>query len=121
MIILLCYIRSESVPWGWSVANMLVLKKVHEALGFKRCKRFSVGAAPIKMETMEYFMSLNIPIMPMYGEYMYTLRCTLYIHKICTPPCIHARILYTQTHIVYSTVNDVHVLMYACTCSYTNM
>ena len=61
-------IVSESVPWGWTIANMLVLKKVREALGFQRCKRFSVGAAPSKMETMEYFMSLNIPIMPMYGE-----------------------------------------------------
>lgn len=58
---------SESVPWGWTLANILVLKKVREALGFQRCKQFSVGAAPIKLETMEYFMSLNIPIMPMYG------------------------------------------------------
>ena len=60
---------SESMPWGWTAANMLVLKKVHEALGFQRCKQFSVGAAPIKMETMEYFMSLNIPIMPLYGVF----------------------------------------------------
>lgn len=59
--------KSESVPWGWTLANILVLKKVREALGFQRCKQFSVGAAPIKLETMEYFMSLNIPIMPMYG------------------------------------------------------
>lgn len=56
------------MPWGWTIANMLVLKKVREALGFQRCKTFSVGAAPITMETMEYFMSLNIPIMPLYGE-----------------------------------------------------
>ena len=67
-MLLLC---SESVPWGWTVANMLVFRKVRDALGFQRCKRFSVGAAPIKMETMEYFMSLNIPIMPMYGMCVY--------------------------------------------------
>ena len=59
---------SESVPWGWSLANMLVFKKVREALGFQRCKGFGVGAAPIKMETLEYFMSLNIPIRPTYGR-----------------------------------------------------
>lgn len=61
------------MPWGWTIANMLVLKKVREALGFQRCKTFSVGAAPITMETMEYFMSLNIPIMPLYGENVFLL------------------------------------------------
>ena len=67
---------SESVPWGWSLANMLVFKKVREALGFQRCKQYSVGAAPIKMETMEYFMSLNIPIMSMYGRYDDLYNCS---------------------------------------------
>jgi long-chain-fatty-acid--CoA ligase ACSBG len=61
------FLRNESMPWGWSLANMLVFKKVREALGFQRCKGFGVGAAPIKMETLEYFMSLNIPIRPTYG------------------------------------------------------
>ena len=59
---------SESVPWGWTLANMLVFKRVREALGFQRCKGFGVGAAPIKIETLEYFMSLNIPIRPTYGK-----------------------------------------------------
>ena len=61
-------ICSQSVPWGWTVANMVVLKKVRAALGFQQCKVFAVGAAPIKMETMEYFMSVNIPIMNVYGK-----------------------------------------------------
>lgn len=51
---------------------MLVLKKVREALGFQHCKVFAVGAAPIKMETMEFFMSVNIPIMNIYGK---VIRC----------------------------------------------
>lgn len=61
-------LHSESLPWGWTVANMLVLKKVREALGFQQCKVFAVGAAPIKMDTMEFFMSVNIPIMNIYGK-----------------------------------------------------
>lgn len=65
---LFCLPCSESVPWGWTVANMLVLKKVRKALGFQQCKVFAVGAAPIKMETIEYFMSINIPIMNIYGK-----------------------------------------------------
>ena len=64
----LCLISSEPVPWGWTIANKVVLKKVREALGFQQCKVFAVGAAPIKMETMEYFMSVNIPIMNVYGK-----------------------------------------------------
>ena len=47
---------------------MLILKRVREALGFQKCNVFAVGAAPIKMETMEYFMSVNIPIMNVYGK-----------------------------------------------------
>ena len=45
-----------------------MFKKVREALGFQKCKVFAVGAAPIKMETMEYFMSVNVPIMNVYGK-----------------------------------------------------
>ena len=56
------------MPWGWTIANKVVLKKVREGLGFQQCKVFAVGAAPIKMETMEYFMSVNIPIMNLYGK-----------------------------------------------------
>jgi long-chain-fatty-acid--CoA ligase ACSBG len=59
--------KNQSVPWGWSAANMLILKRVREALGFQQCNVFAVGAAPIKMETMEYFMSVNIPLMNVYG------------------------------------------------------
>ena len=47
---------------------MLVFKKVREGLGFQRCKVFAIGAAPAKMETLEYFMSVNIPLMNIYGK-----------------------------------------------------
>ena len=73
---------SLSVPWGWRVANIIVLKKVREALGFQQCKVFAVGAAPIKMETMEYFMSVNIPIMNIYGE-----ACSLYAYQPLVNVC----------------------------------
>ena len=61
-------ISSEPVPWGWTVANILLFKKVREGLGFDRCKIFAVGAAPTRMETYEYFMSVNIPLMNFYGK-----------------------------------------------------
>lgn len=55
------------VPWGFMLANNLVLKKVRDALGLDRCRFCFTGAAPITKETLEYFMSLNIPLLELYG------------------------------------------------------
>ncbi|XP_040010735.1 long-chain-fatty-acid--CoA ligase ACSBG2-like isoform X3 [Xiphias gladius] len=55
------------VPWGFMLANNLVFKKVRAVLGLDRCKIFFTGAAPITKETLEYFMSLNMPLMELYG------------------------------------------------------
>ncbi|XP_070760160.1 long-chain-fatty-acid--CoA ligase ACSBG2-like [Enoplosus armatus] len=55
------------VPWGFMLANNLVFKKVREALGLDRCKFCFTGAAPITRDTLEFFMSLNIPLLELYG------------------------------------------------------
>ncbi|XP_060894441.1 long-chain-fatty-acid--CoA ligase ACSBG2-like [Labrus mixtus] len=55
------------VPWGFTLANALVFKKVRAALGLDRCKLCLTGAAPITKDTLEFFLSLNIPLLELYG------------------------------------------------------
>lgn len=57
----------SSVPWGFTMANNLVYKNVRTALGLERCRACFTGAAPITKDTLEYFMSLYIPIFELYG------------------------------------------------------
>lgn len=67
MVSSLVCLRENLVPWGFTLANNLVFKKVRGVLGLDRCKLCVTGAAPITKETLEYFMSLNIPLVEIYG------------------------------------------------------
>ncbi len=54
-------------PPLFNLANKLVYSKVRDKLGLDRCRIFISTAAPISMDTLEYFMSLNIPLTEVYG------------------------------------------------------
>jgi long-subunit acyl-CoA synthetase (AMP-forming) len=54
-------------PWSYGLANRLVYSKVRERLGLDEARICAVSAAPIAVETLEYFLSLGIPIMEIYG------------------------------------------------------
>ncbi|XP_061409657.1 long-chain-fatty-acid--CoA ligase ACSBG2 isoform X2 [Lethenteron reissneri] len=54
-------------PMGYTLASMLVFKKVREALGLDRCTKCYTGAAPITRDTLEFFLSLDIPVFELYG------------------------------------------------------
>ncbi|XP_026201525.1 long-chain-fatty-acid--CoA ligase ACSBG2 isoform X3 [Anabas testudineus] len=54
-------------PISYHIAKKLVFKKVRKALGLDRCYRCYTGAAPITKDTLEFFLSLDIPLYELYG------------------------------------------------------
>ena len=52
---------------SYKFAKKLVFDKVKKNLGLDRTKCIGVGAAPISMESLEYFLSLDIPLLECYG------------------------------------------------------
>jgi long-chain-fatty-acid--CoA ligase ACSBG len=59
--------KGESLPWGWWLASHLVFGKVRAALGLDRARICVTSAAPIARETINYFLSLDIPLLEIYG------------------------------------------------------
>jgi long-subunit acyl-CoA synthetase (AMP-forming) len=54
-------------PWSYALADRLVFSKVRQRLGFDDIRMLVVSAAPIAKETLDYFQSLALPIMEVYG------------------------------------------------------
>lgn len=59
--------RGEPLPWGWTVAEWCVFYPVRLRLGLDRCRFHFSGAAPLMRETFDYFASVNIPLLDIYG------------------------------------------------------
>lgn len=57
--------KSKGLLFG--LADKLVYSKVRERLGFDRCRFQITAAAPIGRDTLEFFLSLGIPIYEVYG------------------------------------------------------
>ncbi|XP_059726054.1 long-chain-fatty-acid--CoA ligase ACSBG2 isoform X3 [Haemorhous mexicanus] len=54
-------------PVNFRLARQLVYRKVRKAIGLDRCTKCYTGAAPITRDTLEFFLSLNIPVLELYG------------------------------------------------------
>ncbi|XP_077291917.1 very long-chain-fatty-acid--CoA ligase bubblegum-like isoform X2 [Arctopsyche grandis] len=57
----------DYVSYSFSLAKFLVLKRVKAALGFSRCRLFVTAAAPLSADIKKYFLSLDIPLMDVFG------------------------------------------------------
>ncbi len=60
-------LNKEEMPWGWTIADKLVFNNVKTALGLDQTKYRATAAAPISKETLEYFMSLDLHLLEIYG------------------------------------------------------
>jgi len=60
--------ESGGVPCGFGCAHAIVLSKVHDALGLDQVRYCFTGAAPISLEVLEYFASLDIRILELFGQ-----------------------------------------------------
>ena len=59
--------KGEPRPLLYPLANKLVFSKVREKLGLDQARICVTSAAPISKDTLEFFLSLGIPIMEVYG------------------------------------------------------
>jgi long-subunit acyl-CoA synthetase (AMP-forming) len=69
--------NGQSTPFMYGVAKKLVFSKVRARLGLDRCRFCASGAAPISKSTLEFFLSLDIPIYEIYGQSEVTGAATL--------------------------------------------
>jgi len=75
--------RGEPLPLGWWLANRLIFSKVRRRLGFDRTRVLLTGAAPIARSTLEFFLSLGLPICEVYGMSESTGPTTLSSEERC--------------------------------------
>jgi long-subunit acyl-CoA synthetase (AMP-forming) len=59
--------RGEARPLVLPIAKKLVFDKVRERLGLDRARICVTSAAPISKDTLEFFLSLGVPILEVYG------------------------------------------------------
>jgi long-subunit acyl-CoA synthetase (AMP-forming) len=59
--------EGRSRPLAYGLARRLVFSKVRDRLGLDQARMLVVSAAPIAKETLDYFQSLDLPIMEVFG------------------------------------------------------
>ncbi len=72
--------RGEPLPRFYGLADRLVFSKVRRRLGLDRARYCATSAAPISLDTLEFFLSLGIPLLEVYGMTECTGPATM-----CTP------------------------------------
>ena len=66
-IIHLFFLGQSDNSFSYWLANTLAFSKIKEALGLNHCHGFYAAAAPMSMDTLNYFLSIDIRILEIYG------------------------------------------------------
>ena len=59
--------KGQPRPWSYPLADRLVFSKVRAKLGLQETRFAVASAAPMAVETAEFFLSLGIPILDIWG------------------------------------------------------
>ena len=59
--------KGQEPGFMYGLANAIVLSKIKQAIGFEHCRFFFYGAAPLKQSSVDYFASIDMPLLNMYG------------------------------------------------------
>ena len=59
--------EQQTEGFAYSIAKRLVFSKVKGRLGLDGCRFIGVGAAPLSLDTIQYFASLDLPMSEGYG------------------------------------------------------
>ena len=59
--------RRTDAPCCYCLAKLLVFKKIKKRLGLQYASKCYTGAAPIMKETLEFFLSLDMPLLELFG------------------------------------------------------
>jgi long-subunit acyl-CoA synthetase (AMP-forming) len=59
--------EGKAKPFLYPLARKLVFSKVRARLGLDRARVVATSTAPISVETLDFFLSLGLPIMEVYG------------------------------------------------------
>eukprot|EP01041_Mallomonas_annulata_P013795 gene13795-29328_t len=62
------YGEHGGAPCGYGCANSIILSKIKQALGLDQAKGCFSAAAPISVETINYFASLDIHVYEVFGQ-----------------------------------------------------
>eukprot|EP00117_Sycon_ciliatum_P028595 scpid46201/ scgid22946/ Long-chain-fatty-acid--CoA ligase ACSBG2; Acyl-CoA synthetase bubblegum family member 2 len=59
--------KGGETPFGWWFANKMVFETIKQKMGLDECRGMYTAAAPISKSTLEFFLSVGIPIFEVYG------------------------------------------------------
>ncbi|XP_066996570.2 very long-chain-fatty-acid--CoA ligase bubblegum isoform X2 [Anabrus simplex] len=57
----------NSRSFSYTLASLLIFRRIKQALGLDRCRTLFSAAAPLSVEVKKYFMSLDMPVMEVFG------------------------------------------------------